>query len=276
MPESDAPPLESSRKLFSILEHLVQTGGAGITDIARATSLPKSTVHLHLQSLLATGHAVKDSDTYRPSLELFEWGERVRYGIAPYRKGRAEVNSLAEKTNELVNLGVIENGKVRLVYLREISGGGSDSSAPSVSTEFEADTPDRSVLGEDYKHTPGRTLDIHATAMGKAMLAEMPREEVEAVVDAQGLPRHTDRTITSADRLFEELEEIRSEGYAEDDEERVDGLCCVAAAICDSDGPAAAVSVSVLSKQWYGEYSTELAERVTNTANMIEIKLTHS
>ncbi|MEF8851234.1 MAG: IclR family transcriptional regulator [Haloarculaceae archaeon] len=276
MPESDTPPVESSRKLFSVLEHLVQTGGAGPTDIARRTSLPKSTVHLHLQSLLATGHAVKDGDVYRPSLELLELGERVRYGIAAYRKGRAEVDSLAEETNELVNLGVIENGKVRLVYLREVSGGGSDSSAPSVSTEFEADTSDRSVLGEDYKHTPGRTLDIHATAMGKAMLAEMSREEVEAVVDSHGLPRHTDRTITSADRLFEELETVQSRGYAEDDEERVDGLRCVAAAISDPDGPVAAVSVSALSNQWYGEYSTELANRVMNTANMIEIKLTHS
>lgn len=276
MAKSDTPPLESSRKLFSILEYLIRTGGAGITDVAEATSLPKSTVHLHLQSLLATGHVVKQGDTYQPSLQLFEWGERVRHNITAYRKGREEVDSLAEESNELVNLGVIENGKVRLVYLREVRGDRSKSSVPSVSTEFKTDTPNRSVLGEDYKHIPGKTLDIHATAMGKAMLAEMPREDVEAIVESHGLPRHTDNTITSTDRLFAELESIQSKGYAKDNEERVDGLRCVAAAICDNDEPVAAVSISALSNQWHGEYSAELADRVMNTANMIEIKLTHS
>lgn len=268
--------LESSRKLFNILEHVVRTGGVGVTETAEELSLPKSTVHLYLQSLVERGHVIAEDGRYRPSLELLEWGDHARNDIEVYRKGRTEVDALAEKTNELANLGVVESDAVRLVHLQEIETEPTESSAPSISTEFSATAPNISVLSEDYQHTLGKKLDIHATAMGKAMLAEMPRERVESIVDRRELTAHTEHTITDPGRLFDELETIQSRGYAVDDQERVEGLYCIAAAVCENDRPLAAVSVSGLAKQWNGEYKSELAEMVTNTAHVIEIKLTHS
>lgn len=276
MAKNETPTLESSRKVFSILENVIEAGGGGVTEIADATSLPKSTVHLHLQSLVETGQVVKREGTYHPSLQLFEWGERIRNDIEAYREGHEEIDSLAEETNELVNLGVIEDGRVRLVYLREIEEERTESSVPSISTEFKADAPKVTVLSEDYEHALGKELDVHATAMGKAMLAKMPKEEVESIIDRHGIPQHTENTITSRDCLFEELETIRSRGYAEDREERVNGLQCIGAAICRNDQPMAAISISGPTKQWNGEHKVDLADRVMNTANVIEIKLTHS
>lgn len=276
MTTDETPVLESSQKLFSILEYVIQTGGTGVTNVANATSIAKSTVHLHLQSLQATGHVVKRGNEYHPSLQLFEWGERIRNNSEPYRKGREEINSLAEETNELVNLGVLENGTVRLVHLREVKKAGTDSSASSISTEFTAGSPKVSVLSDGYEHSLGRALNIHATAMGKAMLAEMPRGDVTSIVDLHGLPAHTENTITARDSLFKELEKVRSQGFAEDNEERVDGLSCVGAAICRNDEPVAAVSISGMANQLNGEYKEELARQANNTANMIEVKLSHS
>lgn len=268
--------LTTTEKQFRVLEYLIQADGDGVTGVADATSLPKSTVHLHLQSLIAVGHVVKRGEEYRPSLQLFEWGERVRNNVEAYRKGREEINSLAAETNELVNLGVVENGKVRLIYIHEVTEDRTDSSTPSISTEFETVAPKVTVLSENYEHAHGKELNIHATAMGKAMLAEMAREEIESIVDNHGLPLHTSNTITTSDRLFRELDTIRSRGFAEDNEEQIDGLYCVGAAVCRNDEPIAAISISGDVNQWNGEYKEELAEKAINTANVIEIKLAHS
>lgn len=275
MSTNDAPPVESSEKLFRILERLVETGGSGVTELAEATSIPKSTVHLHLQSLREAGYVVRSNGTYRPSFRLLELGDRTRQTHEVYRAGREEVDALARETNELVNLGVLENGKVRLVYLREVEGDASHNPL-SVSTEFEATGPRVSVLDESYEHAPGKALDVHATAMGKAILAELPTEEVKRILDDHGLPRHTERTVTDRDELFEELETVRPAGYAVDDGCRVDGLCCVAAAISRGDEPVAAVSISGVADRLNGEYREQLANRVVDIAGVIEIKLAHS
>jgi len=275
MPRDDAPPVQSSEKLFRILERLVDTGGEGVTELAEATGMPKSTVHLHLQSLRDAGYVVGAGGTYRPSFRLLELGDRTRQSHEVYRAGREEVDTLARETNELVNLGVPENGKVRLVYLREVEGDASHNPL-SVSTEFEATGPRVSVLSESYEHVPGKALDMHATAMGKAILAEFSTEIVERIVDQHGLPRHTEKTVTTRDRLFEELETVRSDGFAVDTECRVEGLCCVAAAVSREGEPVGAVSISGLADRLNGEYREQLVNRVTNTAGVIEIKLTHS
>jgi DNA-binding IclR family transcriptional regulator len=275
MSANDAPPVQSSGKLFRILERLVETGGEGVTALAEATGIPKSTVHLHLRSLQEAGYVVRAEQAYRPSLRLLELGDQTRQTHEVYRAGREEVDTLARETNELVNLGVPESGQVRLLYLREVEGDATHDPL-SVSTEFEATKSRVSVLSESYEHVPGKALDMHATAMGKAILAELSTEEVDRIVDQHGLSRHTDRTITSRDRLIEELESIRNEGVAVDDECRVEGLCCVAAAVTLGGEPVAAVSISGLADRLNGEYRQQLANRVTNTAGVIEIKLAHS
>ena len=86
---------------------------------------------------------------------------------------------------------------------------------------------------------------MYCSALGKVLLAEMPIPEVRKLVEWRGLPRLTDNTITSAERLFEDLKTVRAQGYATDDEEHSIGLRCVAAAVFDEVGqPVAAVSLS--------------------------------
>ncbi len=92
-------------------------------------------------------------------------------------------------------------------------------------------------------HT-GEAVYLHNTALGKAILAHLPKERVEEIIDRHGLPSKTDRTITDKKELFETLEGVHERGIAFDDEERINGLRCVAVPILDNGKTIGAISVS--------------------------------
>jgi IclR family acetate operon transcriptional repressor len=86
---------------------------------------------------------------------------------------------------------------------------------------------------------------LHSTALGKAILAQLPRERAHALLEEQGLHAATDRTLTSIEALEEQFPQIRELGYAVDDEEGEEGLRCVGVAILDRRGaPAYGLSIS--------------------------------
>jgi len=90
----------------------------------------------------------------------------------------------------------------------------------------------------------GTRAPLHSTGLGKAILAHLPEERVESIVDHHGMPASTPETITDRDELFDALERIRDRGFAFDDEERLRGLRCVAAPILANDDVVGAISVS--------------------------------
>ncbi|WP_180271696.1 IclR family transcriptional regulator [Halorubrum persicum] len=275
METDDAPVIESSQKLFQVLEQVIEKEGGGVTEIADETSLAKSTTHLHLQSLLATGYVVKRDGQYYPSLQLFEWGEKVRNGIEVYVKGRGEVDELITNVRGVAKLGVLEGDSVRLAYVKERADDATESSAQSISTEFNADTPTVMDHTGEYRNLLGKEMNIHATAIGKAVLAEMSRDTVESIVDHHGLPQYTENTITDESALFDELDRIRERGYAIDSEEWAADISCIGAAITRKDRPVGGVSISGPNGYVDGNLVDEIARRVINTTNMIEVKLTH-
>lgn len=82
----------------------------------------------------------------------------------------------------------------------------------------------------------GKTLPMHCTGCGKAMLSQMPTDQVEAIIQKHGLPSFTQNTITDHDALMEQLAVCRRRGYALDNEEETMGVKCVAMAIRTSPG----------------------------------------
>ena len=91
----------------------------------------------------------------------------------------------------------------------------------------------------------GKTLHMHCTGCGKAMLAFLPEKQIQNVVATYGLPAFTPNTITDEKTLYRELEEIRRRGYALDREEETLGVRCIAAPIRNAQGyPTAALSIS--------------------------------
>lgn len=119
---------------------------------------------------------------------------------------------------------------------------------------------------------------LHNTGLGKAILAYMPDERVDAILDEHGMPAATEHTITDRDVLEAELTEIAERGVAFDREERLGSLCCVAVPVLNQeDRPIGALSVAGPTSRMKGErIESELPEQLKSAANVIELNLTYS
>jgi IclR family acetate operon transcriptional repressor len=117
---------------------------------------------------------------------------------------------------------------------------------------------------------PGTRGFMHASGIGKALLAEMSRPEVEGIMARKGLPVFTAKTLTSPELLFADLEATRRRGWSLDDEERTLGMRCLAAAIFNEHGEAVAgVSVSRPMVRQPESRLAELGARVRRAAAAI-------
>lgn len=246
--------VKSIETAFDVLDALVELDGAGSTELARHFGMPKSTVHNYLSTLLQEELVVKDGSTYRVGIRFLEYGAYARQRLNIFEIANPEVDKLARSTGELANLMIEEHG--RGSYLHRARG-------------------DDAVMVEAHV---GTRVPLHSTGLGKAILAHLPEERVEEIVDEHGLKQFTPNTITDRERLFEELREIHDSGLAFDEEERLRGLRCVAAPILSNNGRVlGAVSVSGPTNRVRGDYlEDELARRLKETVNVIELNVTYS
>lgn len=254
MAEQATDHIRTTAKAVEIIEALRDLDGAGVTEVAQHLGYNKSTVHHHLTTLVDKELVRKRGDDYELGIRLFELGEHARQRRPIYPFAKPEADSLAEETGEIANVMVEEHG--RGVYLHVAEGN-------------QAVNLDTSVGSKQY---------LHACALGKAMLAEMDRKRVEAIIDRHGLPQQTPNTVTDRATLFEELEEIRGRGVAFDGEERAQGIRCVATAVTDRhDRLLGAISVSAPASRMKGErLHEEIPERVENAAEIAGINASYS
>ena len=233
---------------LDIVDLLYERNGARVTEIAEELGRSKGTVHGHLTTLMENEYIIKEGDVYRLSLRYLELGESVKQRLGIYEVVTDELDDLAEDCGELCQFATEEHG--RAVYLYKAEGEKAVQTASSV----------------------GKREYLHCISLGKAILAYLPRGRVDEIVDTHGLPEFTDQTITTRAELYEELETIRDRGYAFDNEEKIEGLRCVAAPVKDDDGVLGAVSVSGPSSRMKGErFREDLPDKVLRSANVIEI-----
>ena len=120
----------------------------------------------------------------------------------------------------------------------------------------------------------GKRMDIHCTALGKALTAYLPEEQVEALVRRRGLLRHNDNTIASLKRLKQELEQVRKQGYSIDDEEEEIGVRCLGAPILSANNQAvAAISITGTTDEINADSRDALVARLRTTAAAIAADL---
>jgi len=116
----------------------------------------------------------------------------------------------------------------------------------------------------------GKTLPLHCTGCGKAMLSHMTDGEVDRVIARWGLKRFTPTTITDPDRLREELALSRERGYAIDNEEETLGVRCVATAIRNGQGrPVGAISIQGTTMSMTGERVVEYAALIASVSTIL-------
>lgn len=254
MATRDRVNIEATGTSLALVELLSELDGAGLAELAAHTEMPKSTVHDHLKTLDDLGYLVRVDGEYRVGMKFLELGEYERERMPLYQKAKPELDRLAEETGDHANLMIEEHGEG--VYLYKSEG-------------------DDAARLDTY---PGFRTPLHSTGLGKAILAGMPDDRVEAIVDEHGLEQVTPHTITAEADLFAELEQIREQGFAVDRQERAEGIRCVAASVSTADTDRlAAVSVSGLASKMRGSrFTEEVPELVRRTANKIEVAIKYS
>jgi len=238
--------VQSVARALELMEMLAgENGELSLTEISDRLGWPKSTVH----GLLATLRDYRFIDQsaangrYRLGIRLFEFGHKVARNWDIREIALPVMKKLNSQFGEMVQLATEDAGEV--FYIEKID----------------------STLIFRIVSEIGARLPMHCSALGKALLANMPPAEARRILARSGMRRMTANTITDPAQMEAELAKIRKQGYAVDDREIMDGLRCVAAPIKDRSGAVRyAVSVSGLSERLAGDYFDRVREAVVLAA----------
>jgi DNA-binding IclR family transcriptional regulator len=215
---------KSLAKSLAVLETLATSPSPlSAAQLGRQLKLTRPTVYRILATLGRREFVTRDAvgSVYRASFKLLDLGHQVLERTDLLGAARICLRRVAAEIPETVHLAVEEGGW--MVYLDKVEGSGPFCT----------------------NSRPGRRVPMHCTALGKAVLAQLPAERVRAILGRHGLPGFTRRTLTTQAGMDRELARVRRQGYAMDDVEFEEGVRCVGASILDHRGhPLAAVSIS--------------------------------
>lgn len=192
----------------------------GVTELARATGLPAATIHRLLATLVGRGYVGHDpaSRKYVHGTALIRLASRawqlLGTGVRPF------LLELTAASGETANLAILDD--THAVYIAQ------------------AESRHRMRM---FTEVGNRVLP-HTAAVGKVLLAALPRADVQRIVNQTGLPALTPNSITDATHLFAELDRVAASGYALDEEEAEIGVRCLAVPVPGRSGVGASLSVS--------------------------------
>jgi DNA-binding IclR family transcriptional regulator len=212
---------KTTERSFLIINTIQNLGGATASELATELEMAKSTIHVHLRTLLENGYLAREGEQYHVGLRFLNHGEYARSRKRAYMLAKNTVNKISDQIDEEVEFVVRNNNRGILVH----ESFHPDSQFPVK----EQHAPNMATSAGIYYH-------LHNVATGKAILAELPDDHVENILDEWGLPAQTDQTITDREALFHELERVREGGIAFTDEEYVDGLREVGRRVKTPDG----------------------------------------
>ncbi|MFT3732131.1 MAG: IclR family transcriptional regulator [Hyphomicrobium sp.] len=239
----DGDLVQSLNRAIAILE-ILSEGGCRLKDVSTRANLPPSTTHRLLTTLEQKRLVRFDREE-----NLWDIGSNCfAIGAGFLRRKHfmsiavSRIECLAVQTGATVSLGVLESGSILLVKQAKRL-----QITPAV--------------------PPGSSLPVHATAMGKVLLASSSDPRISGSFSLGTLARLTDRTICDPSMLARELHTVRAGGIAIDDEESMMGRRCIAAPIHDELGDCvAAVSVTDTSSQLTNEAVQQLSAHVSAAA----------
>jgi DNA-binding IclR family transcriptional regulator len=235
-------------KVLRILEALQgSSAGLGLKAICDRTGIHKSTAHRFLKHLERERYLIRtEAGAYLIGPRLSQLSARGNQEATLQAVARPILWELWKSTQETVNLAVLDQRTALYVDVIE--------------------SPHEFRLSSRV----GTRRSVHVTALGKALVAFLPRETQETILDSIAFQAATPRTIRNLVQFRQELEKVRRQGYAVDDEEAVQGARCVSAPILNSAGePIAAVSVSGPVTRVSPNLVNALAGAVTSAAGAI-------
>lgn len=242
------PALERAHLILTAIAR--RPGECKMVDLCEETGINKSSMFSLIRTMEALEWVKKDGN------ETYSLGAGMAYYNAAFNELHRQSYNLVEEfmeaakeaipaIGETFQLSVLEGQDI--VYLAK-------QEAPSL---------------VKLESSPGMRFPAHATGMGKMLLAQLSPDELNRRFPDKQLALKTPHTITDWNRLTEELDIIRKQGYALDEQEVVKGICCVAAPVWDVTGKAvAAVSVSML-QHAYLEKREEAIRQVVRLAGKL-------
>lgn len=219
-PKYLVPVLQSA---FRLLEEVSRGGSLTLNEAVQRTGIPKSTVFRVFSTFQHLGVVIRDEEgkSYRLGyglpglLTTGEDSEALRRAALPH------MIRLRDEFGETVNLGKLQQDKV--VYLEVVP----------------------SEFALRFSERPGATIAVHATSLGRCILAYSPPSVVDSLIGGRPLAKLTENTIIDEKKLRAELLLIRRQGYAIESEENAHQATCIGAPILNANGEAvAAVSMS--------------------------------
>lgn len=239
--------LSRGLRLLEILTHAPD--GLPLAELTEEAQLSKSSAHRLLQTLKNNGYVIQNptNSHYLPSLKLLEMGSRLLQENDLHDVARAVLKELSTITGETVHLVLLDHNSA--VYVEKVE---SPSSVRMYSKI-------------------GVSVPLHCTAVGKAILAYLPDDKLDAFFRNNHLTKYSEKTITKPETLRAHLDVIRTNGYAIDDGEHEEQVLCIAAPLfARTHQVVGAVSVAAVSYRvsmeklisWWPEL-----RRVTNLLN---------
>lgn len=246
--------IKSDETLLEILETFHTLDKTTLISIADEVDVSKSTVHRHLKTLQDRRFITKVGDEYVLGLEFLRFGGAARERYPFYRQSKAIVQQVADQTEEFAGFLVEEQGIGTFIYCEMGAEG-----VPSIAKV-------------------GQNLYLHQSASGKAILAHLPAEQRELILDEHGLPARTENTITDKEKLRTELSEVRDRGYAVAREEYVTGLKAVATPAFSSENePIGSLLVAGPPHRMRNErFDSELPELLQGAIKEFELTVSYS
>lgn len=242
--------VKSLLKALLILEQFnTENLEKGIHELSANTKLPVSTIQRLVNTLQFKGYLIQNPKTnkYYLGYALYNLSKSVNKNLSWLDDAKYFMKELVDKHQENVNLAILEGRDV--IYLATV------------------DSPH--ILGPNFKK--GSKYPVHCSALGKCLIAYLPPKTLEAIL-VEPLKKFTNKSLTDINKLKLELNKVREQGYAIDDEEFQDNLRCIAAPIKNNnmDGlVVAAISVTAPKQRMPLERLYSIKDDLIQTADKI-------
>jgi DNA-binding IclR family transcriptional regulator len=247
---TDSPSAAVERALAMLEAVAQESDGLSNAEISRKLNIPKSSASYILRTLETRGYLTRDQESgkYRVGLKILSLSRGALGGRDVRGVALPIMRRLTHQTGLTCHLAVLDGPDA--VYIEKVE-------------------PEGFIRMDTWV---GRRMRVHATSVGKAIVAYIPQAQVEQIVRKSGMEKRTPKTIVTLPRLLKELEKIRAQDYAVDDEENNLGARCVAAPIFDEHGSIeASLGLSGTTQQVSPQTMPRIVESLKDAARHISM-----
>jgi DNA-binding IclR family transcriptional regulator len=248
---SSDSPSEAVERALTMLEVVSQASeGLSNAEISRKLNIPKSSASYILRTLETQGYLARDHESgrYRVGLKILSLSRGALGGLDVRGVALPIMRRLTQQTGLTCHLAVLDGAEA--VYIEKVE-------------------PEGFIRMDTWV---GRRMRVHATSVGKAIVAHISHEQLEQILLRSGMEKRTPKTITTLPRLLKDLEKVRTQGYAVDDEENNLGARCVGAPIFDEhDSILASLGLSGTTQQVSPQTMPRILEVLKDAARHISM-----